>query len=54
VPLARHAEEIEGRIARFDARLLAELESERNILAPLPTLPGVDRTGRCLTGQILK
>ena len=33
--LMRHIEEIEARIARFDTRLLAELESERDALALL-------------------
>ena len=40
--LMRHIEEIETRIARFDARLLAELETERHTLALLQSLPGVD------------
>ena len=46
--LMRHIEEIETRIARFDARLLAELETERHALAPLQTLPGVDLIGAAL------
>jgi hypothetical protein len=37
--LMRHIEEIEARIARFDARRLGELDSERNTLALLQTLP---------------
>ena len=43
--LMQHIEEIEARIARFDARLLGELESERNALALLQTIPGVDLIG---------
>lgn len=46
--LMHHIEEIEARIARFDARLLTELESERNILALLQTLPGVDLIGAAM------
>ena len=46
--LMRHIEEIETRIARFDARLLAELETERHTLALLQTLPGVDLIGAAL------
>ena len=46
--LMRHIEEIEARIARFDARLLAELESERNTLALLQTIPGVDLFGAAM------
>ncbi len=41
----QHIGEIEARIARFDARLLSGLESERNTLALLQTLPGVDLIG---------
>ena len=40
--LMQHIEEIEQRIARFDQRLLAGLESEYNWLVLLQTLPGVD------------
>ncbi|MEF8715766.1 MAG: hypothetical protein V5B39_19900, partial [Accumulibacter sp.] len=40
--LLRPIEEREARIARFDARLLSELASEKNALALLQTLPGVD------------
>jgi transposase len=36
----QHIEEIEQRIARFDRRLLAGLESEYNWLVLLQTLPG--------------
>ena len=46
--LMHHIEEIEGRIARFDARLLAELKDERNTLALLQTLPGVDLIGAAM------
>ena len=44
----RHIEEIEARIARFDARLLVELESGRNTLALLQTIPGVDLIGAAM------
>ena len=46
--LMRHIEEIEARIARFDARLLDGLKDERNILALLQTLPGVDLIGAAM------
>lgn len=46
--LMHHIEEIEARIARFDNRLLAELESERNTLALLQTIPGVDLIGAAM------
>lgn len=46
--LMRHIEEIEARIVRFDTRLLAELESERNALALLQTIPGVDLIGAAM------
>lgn len=46
--LMRHIEEIEARIARFDARLLEELKDERNTLALLQTLPGVDLPGAAM------
>jgi transposase len=46
--LMQHIGEIEARIARFDARLLAELESERNALALLQTIPGVDLIGAAM------
>lgn len=46
--LMRHIEEIEARIARFDIRLLGELEPERNILALLQTIPGVDLIGAAM------
>ena len=46
--LMQHIEEIEKRISRFDLRLLAGLESERNALALLQTLPGVDLIGAAM------
>lgn len=46
--LMRHIEEIETRIARFDARLLEGLAGERNTLALLQTLPGVDLIGAAM------
>jgi transposase len=46
--LMSHIEELEARIARFDARLLTELESERNTLALLQTIPGVDLIGAAM------
>ena len=46
--LMRHIEEIEARITRFDLRLLGELESERNTLALLQTIPGVDLIGAAM------
>jgi transposase len=46
--LMRHIEEVEARIARFDARLLAGLADERNVLALLQTLPGVDLVGAAM------
>lgn len=46
--LMHHVEEIEARIARFDARLLGELESGRNTLALLQTIPGVDLIGAAM------
>lgn len=46
--LMRHIEEIEARIARFDARLLDGLASEYNTLALLQTLPGVDLIGAAM------
>ncbi len=46
--LLRHIEELEARIARFDARLLGELASEKNALALLQTLPGVDLMGAAM------
>ena len=46
--LMLHIEEIEARIARFDARLLDGLASERNVLALLQTLPGIDLIGAAM------
>ena len=46
--IMRHIEEIEARIARFDARLLGELKDEHNQLALLQTLPGVDLIGAAM------
>lgn len=46
--LMRHIEEIEARIARFDTRLLGELGAERNALALLQTIPGVDLIGAAM------
>lgn len=44
----RHIEEMAARIARFDARLLDGLADERNVLALLQTLPGVDLIGAAM------
>ena len=46
--LMDHIEELEARIARFDAQLLAELQSERNMLALLQTIPGIDLMGAAM------
>lgn len=46
--LMRHIEEIEARIARFDARLLQGLGDQHNALALLQTLPGVDLIGAAM------
>jgi transposase len=46
--LMRHIEEIEARIARFDERLLEGLANQRNALALLQTLPGVDLIGAAM------
>lgn len=43
-----HIEEIEARIARFDARLLDGLADQRPTLALLQTLPGVDLIGAAM------
>ncbi len=43
-----HIQEIETRIARFDARLLQGLEAERAALALLQTIPGVDQMGAAM------
>jgi len=44
----RHIEELEARIARFDAHLLAELQGQQPALALLQTLPGVDLIGAAM------
>ncbi|NLD14886.1 MAG: IS110 family transposase [Gammaproteobacteria bacterium] len=46
--LMQHIEEIEARIARFDARLLAGLEREHSTLKLLQTIPGVDLIGAAM------
>jgi transposase len=46
--LMQHIEELEARIARFDARLLDGLAGERNALTLLQTLPGVDLIGAAM------
>lgn len=46
--LMRHIEEIEARIARFDARLIEGLAAEHNALVLLQTLPGVDLIGAAM------
>jgi transposase len=46
--LMRHIEELEARIARFDARLLEGLKDEHNSLVLLQTLPGVDLIGAAM------
>jgi transposase len=46
--LMRHIEEIEARVARFDAQLLDELQPERNTLVLLQTLPGVNLIGAAM------
>lgn len=46
--LMRHIEEMDARIARFDARLLDGLVDERNVRALLQTLPGVDLIGAAM------
>lgn len=46
--LVHHIEEIEARITRFDARLLAGLAGAQNALALLQTLPGVDLIGAAM------
>ena len=44
----QHIEEIEARIARFDAKLLEGLAAEHNALVLLQTLPGVDFIGAAM------
>jgi transposase len=46
--LMQHIEEIDARIARFDAQLLDGLNDERNVLTLLQTLPGVDLIGAAM------
>ncbi len=46
--LMRHIEELEARIARFDARLLEGLKEEANSLLLLQTLPGVNVIGAAM------
>jgi transposase len=46
--LMQHIEEIEARIARFDGQLLAGMAEQRNALALLQTLPGVDLIGAAM------
>jgi transposase len=46
--LMAHIEELEARIARFDAYLLENLAAEHNALALLQTLPGIDRIGAAM------
>jgi transposase len=46
--LMQHIEEIEARIARFDGHLLANMAEQRNALALLQTLPGVDLIGAAM------
>lgn len=46
--LMQHIEETEARIARFDTQLLAGMTDERNALALLQTLPGVDLIGAAM------
>lgn len=46
--LLAHVQELEARIARFDAQLLTGLASEHHALALLQTLPGADEIGAAL------
>ena len=46
--LMSHIEEIEARIARFDARLLDGLNGDRPALALLQTVPGIDLIGAAM------
>jgi transposase len=43
-----HIEEIEARIARFDGQLLAGMAEQRNALALLQTIPGIDLIGAAM------
>ncbi len=46
--LMDHIEDIEARVARFDERLLQGLADERNVLALLQTIPGIDLPGAAM------
>ncbi|MBD8533445.1 MULTISPECIES: IS110 family transposase, partial [unclassified Massilia] len=46
--LMQHIEEIEARIARFDSQLLTGMAEQRNALALLQTLPGIDLIGAAM------
>ena len=46
--LLAHIEQPEVPLKRFDQQLLAELDEDREILALLQTLPGVDRIGAAM------
>ena len=46
--LMRHIEYLEACLARFDAALLDGLKSERNTLALLQTMPGIDLMGAAM------
>jgi len=46
--LMQHIEEIEAHIARFDGQLLAGMAEQRNALALLQTLPGIDLIGAAM------
>lgn len=46
--LMQHLEALEARMARFDTRLLDQLQAERPLLELLQTLPGVDLIGAAM------
>ncbi len=46
--IMQHIEEIEARLARFEARLLNGLQPEHNALALLQTVPGIDLMGAAM------
>lgn len=46
--LMQHIEDIEARIARFDTRLLSEMQEQRPMLALLQTMPGIDMMGAAM------
>ncbi|ALK97756.1 transposase [Massilia sp. WF1] len=46
--IMQHIEEIEARLARFEARLLNGLQPEHNALALLQTVPGIDLVGAAM------